>query len=192
MNKGIQLSSGKLIGIINADDWYEPDAIGTVVAEFDHQEDTLFHGDLRVYQGDKEAFIRSPRGSLKGLHKGMILNHPATFIPLSFYKKWGLFDERYRIAADWDLILRFWRNGLRFKYINQIMANYRLGGTSDVLSKAYIAEKHTIRKKNAAYAWVDVHFLVDLIKLVLPLKLALNIIIMRQRLNGSLRVSKGK
>jgi glycosyltransferase involved in cell wall biosynthesis len=128
MNEGIGRSSGELVGIINGDDWYERDAVQAVVDEYvtsDRQ--TIFYGIARYYDEDGLDMILSyDHGKLPS----RMINHPACFVPKKIYSRVGMFDTRYRIAADYDFLLRAYRQGVPFKHVERIIASFRHGGFS--------------------------------------------------------------
>ncbi|MEA5598890.1 glycosyltransferase family 2 protein [Rivularia sp. UHCC 0363] len=130
MNKGIQRASGEIIGIINSDDWYLDNAIKNVHQEFDrHSEiDILYSPIQNYYQGEYIAtFIP---GQLDKLPIRFTLNHPSCFIKKSAYIATGLYDLQYKIAADYDLILRLFINKFKFHFIETPLAAYSLNGMS--------------------------------------------------------------
>lgn len=58
MNKGIRLATGDVIGIINSDDWYEPNAVGTAVHTFEKTGCDLMFADIRMYKADGSTFVK--------------------------------------------------------------------------------------------------------------------------------------
>ena len=130
MNKGLKLATGELIGIINSDDWYELDAVEIIVNTFMEDKNAqIFYGNINAYNKDK--FLRTRfRSSLKELHTRMAIPHPSVFITSGAYKKYG-FNTEYKIGADRDLMLKLYSKNYKFKYINKIIANFRLGGYNE-------------------------------------------------------------
>lgn len=128
MNEGIARSTGELVGIINGDDWYEPDALRTVVREYvSSDRQTVLYGVTRYYDERGLDMILSYDHSKL---PSRMINHPTCFIPKTIYDRFGTFDTRYRVAADYDLLLRLFRHGVAFKHVEQILANFRHGGYS--------------------------------------------------------------
>jgi glycosyltransferase involved in cell wall biosynthesis len=126
MNKGIRLSSGEIVGIINGDDWYETDAVETIIKSFSQTKDIgIAYGLLRLFKQGKECDVIGKSHDF--LHETMI-NHPTCFIKRDIYNKYGMYDTNYRIAADYDLILKLKSQGIVFCRIPKIIANFRLGG----------------------------------------------------------------
>lgn len=130
MNKGILKATGELVGLINADDYYEPEAIRSVVNYFIKNEspDILYGRMVFINEDTGQTKVIIP--SVDRLIKDMTLNHPTCFLKRDLYKK-KLFDTSYKICADYDLIMYFKTNKKRFTYIDEIITNMRIGGASD-------------------------------------------------------------
>ncbi|PWT78924.1 MAG: glycosyltransferase [Bacteroidetes bacterium] len=126
-NKGLKMASGSLIGMINGDDWYEPSTVEKIVRQIG--ENDIAYGDLRLFKEGKTDFVL--RGNHKFLDREMTINHPTVFVRKRCYEEFGLFDEKYKCAMDYDLMLRFWSNRCSFKYIPEVLANMRWEGLSD-------------------------------------------------------------
>lgn len=124
MNKGIDACSGDIIGLINADDWYQLDTVEKVVkAYLFSDKNTLFYGDLNVHNDKQTSYVPKQSSDLKILKKGMILNHPTVFVPKIIYEKHGSFSTDYKIASDWDLMLRLYLAKVDFHKIESVLAN---------------------------------------------------------------------
>lgn len=126
INKGIKISKGDLIGIINSDDWYEDEALKIIVESYDPSID-IYHGYLRVVKDGKEYSVY--RNSEKFLDEKMI-SHPTCFISRDMYKKLGNYSLKYNYSSDFELMLRAKNIGAKFKSIDAIIANFSLGGVS--------------------------------------------------------------
>lgn len=135
MNKGIALAGGELIGILNSDDWYEPDAVAQVVAEYlSSPGGNVFHGKLnRCDPAGNVLFISASPNAGAVLDERMI-EHPACFVTRDTYRSSGAFDTAYRSAADYELMLRYRKEKLTFVFVDRILANFRAGGISDRFS----------------------------------------------------------
>jgi glycosyltransferase involved in cell wall biosynthesis len=145
MNKGIRKASGTVVGMINSDDWYEPDAVEKAMERFatlDEPEETVVYGALRLWENGKEFAIRRHHHNF--LHEVMI-QHPTCFVPMALYRKYGMFDEHYQIAADYVLMNTFLKKGVKFSCMDDVMANFRVGGAS--AQRSHVATKEYIRAK---------------------------------------------
>lgn len=128
MNKGIRKSSGDIIGIINSDDWYEIDTLERVKAAFEEDVD-IVTGELRILTfTKKEVAIWKNCNIEKNILYKMHVNHPATFVRKDIYKEIGCFNLHYKLSADYDFICRAYINGKKFRKIDGVLSNMRLGG----------------------------------------------------------------
>jgi glycosyltransferase involved in cell wall biosynthesis len=126
-NKGIKLATGEIIGILNADDWYEKDTVEKVVKEIGEAD--IAYGDLRLWKNN--TFDTIFCGNHDYLKKEMSVNHPTVFIKRHCYERFGLFDLTYKYAMDYELLLRFMFKGCTYQYIPSVLANMRWAGASD-------------------------------------------------------------
>jgi glycosyltransferase involved in cell wall biosynthesis len=143
MNKGINLATGTIIGIINSDDWYEPDALARVMQEHEKKGEGVFYGMLRYWSAGKEKMIRT-------LHHEFLpqdtLPHPTCFISRSLYKELGGYRQEYVYAADYELLLRFYASKkVTFVLINAVLANFTDGGMSTHYLDQTLKETYSIQ-----------------------------------------------
>lgn len=127
MNKGLALASGELIGIINSDDWYEPDAIKTAAEEYLREPYDIFYGNLNLVRSDGSVLVK--RSRLDRFPSSRHWNHPTTFIPARVYRQLGGYRCR-SLYDDFDLMLRLRRKGMQVRISSRILANFRTGGVS--------------------------------------------------------------
>ena len=129
MNKGICLSDGTLVGLINSDDYYENDAVEKVVNKYKENHSnplSVYYGADRAWRDGKIYAISFH--SAEFLQNSMI-SHPATFITKEAYKIFGMYDTKYKCVADYDLLLKYKESGkIDFVPIYEILANFTCGG----------------------------------------------------------------
>ncbi|MDR2727033.1 MAG: glycosyltransferase [Deltaproteobacteria bacterium] len=127
-NKGLARATGEWVGILNADDWYEPDALVRVIeAAYDAD---IVHGAVRYWESDTPKEVYYPRQDR--LTWEMTISHPAVFVRRSVYEAEGGFDPAFSLTMDYELLLRLYVRGYRFKELGDtILANMRHGGASD-------------------------------------------------------------
>lgn len=134
MNKGVRYATGDIIGFVNGDDWYEPDAVEKAVKCFCNTDAEIIHGMVWIVDEDGRQ-IRKTNGFEKEevgyeqLYYRM-LPHLSVFAKKAVFEQYGGFDTHYRIAADYDWVLRCYASGVRFQYINSVMGCFRRGGIS--------------------------------------------------------------
>ncbi len=129
MNKGIRLSHGQIIGIINSDDYYADDAIEKVVRHLEYDNPyQVIYGYCCFIKGSR--IVSTSKCTHKNLKRGMI-PHPTCFVTRSVYVKYGLFVEYLRIAADYELMMRLKAtDDVRFYQVKSILAYFSIEGMS--------------------------------------------------------------
>ena len=150
MNKGIRKATGELTGIINASDFYEPNAVETVVSAYlQDKEAGIFYGNINMLNENGSFFkLKKPITNLDNLYKGMSLYHPTFFTAKSVYEKYGLYDLQYKIASDFDFSIRCHLAGVKFVYIDRVISNFRKGGISSKREKAAHRECRNVLIQN--------------------------------------------
>lgn len=132
MNKGVSLCRGQWVGLINADDWYEPETVQRVVdAVRDAPQANVVHGDIWMrYPNGKRSLKRARVSGFLLKYWEMVLNHPSFFVRRSFYED-RPFDDRLRVSADHKWTYEAFRDaGDRFVYLPIPLANFTVGGAS--------------------------------------------------------------
>jgi glycosyltransferase involved in cell wall biosynthesis len=134
LNKGIKNSNGEIIGFLNSDDsFYDENSLQYIYNAFDDNTDCVF-GDL-IYTDIKENIKRVWKGSAfkKGaFKKGWMPAHPTFYCRRSVYEKLGQYDDSFKIAGDFELMLRFLeKHNIRSKYIPKTLVNMKVGGASN-------------------------------------------------------------
>jgi len=137
LNKGIRLASGDVIGLLHGDDFYANDKVlESVVDIFKKLHVDSSYGDLLyVNKNDTNKVIRywksSPYTPGK-FRQGWMPPHPTFFVKREVYQKYGYFNTDFRIAADYELMLRlFEKHKISTHYIPEILIKMRLGGASN-------------------------------------------------------------
>ena len=180
MNKGIEKATGEIIGMINADDWYETNAVELVIKAFEKQDVDVVHGSMEIVSEDGRSFTKKVDHDLSKLKKGMLLNHPTVFAKKKLYERYGLFNTSYKIVADWEMMFRWWLKDTQFTGIEERIANFRMGGVSSLHLKKSLLEKHKVRKEHGVVGRYDGYYLYDRLKSVLPGSMLLKISLLRQ------------
>ena len=165
MNKGIKIAKGEMIGILNADDWYEEKAISKVMKAFEDEKKDIVYGKVNLFHDNGEFEKIDKLLPLDSLWYTMAVYHPATFVKKSVYDKIGLFNTFYKITADYDFILRCYIEKIKFSYIDEILVNFSLGGASSdsincakehiMVAKKYIKKSPNpqLVEKNLEWRW---------------------------------------
>lgn len=136
MNKGIRNATGDIIGILNSDDLYvDENVIGDVVNAISENNVDSCYGDLLyVERKDTNEIVRVWNSGVydrESFRKGWMPPHPTFFVKRSIYEKYGFFNTDFRIAADYELMLRFlYRYNVSTAYIPRVLVKMRTGGKS--------------------------------------------------------------
>ena len=135
INKGIMVASGDIIGILNSDDiFYDDFVISKVVNAFINNEIDATIGDVLFIRNKNNKVIRyysSEKWKPSKFTRGFMPPHPSFFVKKSIFNKLGYYKLHYKIAADYELLIRFlFVNKIKWKYISIITTKMRIGGKS--------------------------------------------------------------
>ncbi|MGV8815421.1 MAG: glycosyltransferase family 2 protein [Gelidibacter sp.] len=137
LNKGIAKATGDVVGFVHSDDFLADTTIVSQIAEAFKAEvvDGIF-GNLHYVQfNDTDKIVRnwvSQPFYPKLLNRGWMPAHPTLFLKREVYQTYGHFNLEYKIAADYDFILRVFRQEHHtFKYLPLTITKMRVGGASN-------------------------------------------------------------
>lgn len=138
MNKGIEYATGDVVGFINSDDILADNMVLQRVSKTfsDNPDIDACYGDLcYVKQNDLKKIVRYWRSKpyKMGLfNMGWVPPHPTLYVRREIYKKYGEFDTSYQIAADFELMLRYFEvYKIKSVYLSYVLVKMRLGGTTN-------------------------------------------------------------
>jgi len=137
MNKGIEISTGEIIGILNSDDIFaSPNVVADVVNVFQKQVsvDIVFGDVVFVSPVDLKKvtrFYSSRKFRPWKLRFGYMPPHPATFVKKDVYERFGLYSLEYQISSDYEIFIR-WLVAAKLAYrrIDEVLVHMRTGGKS--------------------------------------------------------------
>ncbi|HEY2451577.1 MAG TPA: glycosyltransferase family 2 protein [Scandinavium sp.] len=137
LNKGIQMATGDIIGFLHSDDLLAyPQVIEDVVAKFKKEQTDAVYGDLDyVSKDDVTKVVRHWKSGIFKRFKmqlGWMPPHPSFYMKRELYLKWGCFNLKYRISADYDSIVRYlWIHNASVSYLPKVLTCMRVGGISN-------------------------------------------------------------
>lgn len=130
MNKGIKMARGKVIALLNSDDYYEPYALEKIAQYIPDVSRYVVYGMVRLLKDEKESMV--VLYSHHSLPERMMM-HPACFVSRKLYQEYQ-YDTNYKSAADYDLFMKLYQNkDVKFIPVYDIITNFRLGGMSSSL-----------------------------------------------------------
>ena len=136
LNKGLSTATGDIIVFLHSDDLYEnSEVVAKVVEAFLSEEIDGVYGDLVYTPKDNTAKVlrywKSKDFDSSLLKKGWMPAHPTLFLKREVYEKFGQFDLDFKIAGDYDFMLRVLSADIKVKYIPEVLYKMRVGGESN-------------------------------------------------------------
>ena len=147
MNKGIKKATGTLVGIINSGDWLLENTLSVIFDTHRKHIESILYGCIKVFENN--VFI-DIRGENNTVLPSKMISHPATFVPMNVYKQIGYYDEKLKIAADYDLFLRIYFKNYSFFFLDLIVTNFDYSGISST-SNLVGLETELVKKRYNLY-----------------------------------------
>ncbi len=134
INKGIRISTGRIIGLLHSGDEFSSDRILSRVAEkfITNNLEAIF-ADIEYVNKNGEVTRRysSKYFSKSNLKNGIIMAHTSLFLSDKLYNQYGLYNETFKIAGDFELISRIFSNDVVYEYDEMVYAKMITGGISN-------------------------------------------------------------
>ena len=155
LNKGIRLATGEIVGCC-FDRYADEHVIRRMVQAMEEEGTDGVHGDL--YYMDGERIVRKWHQGQGSIRTGWLPGHPTLYLRREVYDQFGLYRTDYRIAADYEFMVRIlYRKQVRLSYLPEILIYMSHGGTSTNSLSAYpqsLAEGHrALRENHVPFAW---------------------------------------
>lgn len=151
INKGIKMATGDVVGIINSDDFFHRNDTFDIIANtFNNPEvDAIYADERDVDENDTSKVVRIDKGNYfrTWMYRiGLMPAHQTFYARRELFAKLGYYKTDYKIAADFELMLRFaYVNKVRMRYVPEQLLTFRTGGLSSQLSNKWLLNKETIR-----------------------------------------------
>lgn len=152
MNKGIEMSSGELVGFLNADDFFAyPEAISDLASCCASAQTDCIYADLKYVDGiDTDKIRRTWKSGAFSASRflwGWMPPHPTFYAKKSAYKAWGKYRLDFKSAADYELMLRFLvKHRASAAYLPKTLVHMRAGGVSNASLKNRLLANQMDRK----------------------------------------------
>jgi glycosyltransferase involved in cell wall biosynthesis len=141
MNKGIQLATGDIVGILNSDDIFTDHKVLENIANF-HLQNNVDASVGNIIQFNEEGkTVRkysAKNWNPEKLKIGFMPPHPSIFFKRELFKRLGLYDLTFKIGADYELIIRYFlENKITYKYSDITTTSMAMGGISSSGMESY-------------------------------------------------------
>ncbi len=151
MNKGVDLATGDIVGVLNSDDFYSNEyVLSKVIQKFEDNIDAVYGDLVYVKQDDTSKITRtwvSKDYQEDAFKKGWMPPHPTFFVRKSIYEKFGSYSLELRSAADYEFMLRvIHKHQINLAYLNEVIVKMRVGGESNVSLKNRVKANKEDRK----------------------------------------------
>lgn len=168
MNKGITMATGQIVGMINCDDWYEKDALKIVADTYEKEAFDMMYADINLVKENGNIIRKAAK--IRKFITSRDWNHPTTFITKEVYNQ-GLYalDNLY---ADFDMMMRIRKKGCKVVVVNQVLANFAVGGVSNEKSFGSVYKRikyryNAYRKNNYSRLYIFECVFIEVAKLIL-------------------------
>lgn len=151
MNKGIKLATGDIIAMLNSDDVYaDSSVVGQMVNLMETTLVDAAYSNLVYVDRDDTGRIKrfwNPGEYKEGAFlRGWTIPHPTFFCRREVYEKFGLYNTKFQIAADFELMLRFVeKHRIKVDYLPKVVVKMRTGGKANVLNGVIRGNMEIIR-----------------------------------------------
>jgi glycosyltransferase involved in cell wall biosynthesis len=151
LNKGFKNASGDIIGILHSDDlFYDSTTLSKVAAAFTAEIDAVYGDLLYIKKGEEQKIHRkwiSGKYKEGDFYNGWMPPHPTFFVRKPIFEQFGYFNTTFRLAADYELMLRFiHKHKIRLAYISHYLVKMRVGGMSNANVKNRLKANNEDRK----------------------------------------------
>lgn len=156
MNKGIKMATGEWVGIINSDDWYELDACDNIVNKISRLGNIeMIGGIVRLWNNSIKYSVK--QNDLSSIYSDTIM-HPGVFVKKNVYSQIGLFDNSYKIAADYDFFIRCYLTSVKYIIFESVVANFSMDGISSINCYTTSQETHLIKYRHGIISRLTYYF----------------------------------
>jgi glycosyltransferase involved in cell wall biosynthesis len=155
LNKGLQLATGDVVGLMHSDDeFYDTGVVSKIVAAFKNAPDTdgIYGDGVYVSNDTEESLVRNRIGGAYDFEKlkaGWLPLHPTVYLRKKVMEKLGYYDLSFKIASDTEFLLRYlYKHKIKMSYLDAYVVKMRMGGLSTSYKRAFevLKEDYNIYK----------------------------------------------
>ena len=157
LNKGINIATGDVIAILHSDDLFCGECVvSDMVKRMSDTKSEFCFSDMVIVDSVSDKVLRYCMAGYFSrwmFRMGWMPPHPTCFINKSLFDEFGLYSLKYKVAGDFDFLLRiFYKRDIHWSYLDRVTVKMRQGGVSNsgLISKKIIAKEinHSLRSNN--------------------------------------------
>jgi glycosyltransferase involved in cell wall biosynthesis len=144
INKGLNLATGDIVGLMHSDDvFYDSTVVSKIAAKFENEPQTegIYGNGIYVTNDTEEKLVRNRIGgaySFDNLKSGWLPLHPTVYLKKSLIEKYGVYDLNFKIASDTEFLLRYLvKYKIKLSYLDNYIVKMRMGGLSTSYKRAF-------------------------------------------------------
>ena len=142
MNKGIRLSEGEYVILLNSDDWFAESAVEDLMFLSLKRGADVVHADaLKVFGNEVSKSKIEGWLHVGFLTKGMPLRHETMLVRKEIYQKFGLYDISYSMIADYVFVATIYLAGVRFAHLKKAILFFSMDGYSNNFNDIRLKER---------------------------------------------------
>lgn len=161
VNKGLKVAKSEIIGWLNSDDIYYPEALKKVLQYFnDHPEVDVVYGRADHIDASGGFLEEYPTEGwdYERLKETCFLCQPAVFFRKSVVDKYGQLNDALDFCMDYELWLRFGRDK-GFSFIKEKLAGSRLYEDNKTLGSAVKVHDEIMRMQKEKFGKIPVKWI---------------------------------
>jgi glycosyltransferase involved in cell wall biosynthesis len=150
-NKGLNKATGDIIGLINADDYYNDNTVDLIIKNYNKDIDIYYGSIIKIDNSNNKIYLKSSKDALKSIDKCNMrfIYHPTFFITSKLYEKYKYFNNNYNLAMDYEFLSRIDFKKIKSCYIESYLTIMRIDGVSDIFNyKAKLEVINAYKKRN--------------------------------------------
>jgi glycosyltransferase involved in cell wall biosynthesis len=155
INKGLNIATGDVVGLMHSDDvFYDSSVVSKIAAKFEKESQTegIYGNGIYVTNDAEEKLVRNRIGgayNFNNLKSGWLPLHPTVYLKKSLIEKYGVYDLNFKIASDTEFLLRYlYKYKIKLSYLDEYIVTMRMGGLSTSYKRAFevLKEDYSIYK----------------------------------------------
>lgn len=150
MNKAVKMASGEIIYFLNAGDkLFDEKSVSEILKEFEKNDPDFLYTDILLCKNNElqKATIKKFDHADKYFLFRDCICHQASFFKKSVLEQFGGFNENFKLAADYEMLIKIMTDkSLKKEYLPITAAYYDISGISSTATDLVKEERNIIQK----------------------------------------------